>query len=496
MSEFGIGSREDLVRLGRNMDESVESALALTEDVLKIRDRLGRMIPLKANRAQRQYAHDAWRRNRNIVLKARQVGITTWIAGRFFLKTITHPGTTTVQAAHTQEAAEDIFRIVHRFLNRLPGPLRQGALKGAKCSAQRIVFPALDSEYLVETAGDRNAGRGLTITNLHCTELARWPGDPEETLAGLRATLAPEAELAMESTPDGASGCFWREWREAEKTGAKRHFFPWWIEPAYTADPVDEGSLTADERLLRDAGTLTLAQIGYRRLLHENFRGLDRQEYAEDPESCFLASGSCWFETASIDERLRSVPAPVEKRRDLWIWAPPQPGRRYLVAVDPAAGSPDGDYSAVQVIDRERGLQCAELRTHLSPLETAMAAADLAREYNQALLAVERNNHGHAVLAYLHSTCHYERIYRGADGLEGWLTSACSRPGMIAGMGAALVDTPSLFLSERLLRECRAFVRGAGGNGGAAPGEHDDCVIAMALALAVLKEQCGAKQLQ
>jgi len=494
--ELGSGSREDLVRLGLDMDTYPDRAPALATGILKIRNRLGRIVPLAANDAQMHYAAGAWNRTSNIVLKARQMGITTWIAGRFFLKTITHPGTVTVQVAHTQESAEALFRIVHRFLGHLPQSLREGALQNARSSAGRIAFPALDSEYLVETAGDRNAGRGLTISNLHCTELARWPGDPEETLAGLRATLSPEGELAMESTPNGASGCFWKEWQEAEKTGAMRHFFPWWLEPAYTADPVGESFLTDDERRLRDSFGLTLEQIGYRRQIGENFRRLACQEYAEDPDSCFLASDCCWFEVAPIDARLRALPNPVEKRRDLWIWAAPQPGRRYVVAVDPAGGSPDGDYSAVEVIDREKGLQCAELRSHLTPLETAEAAAALAREYNEALLAVERNNHGHAVVAYLHSTCHYQRVYRGQDGQDGWLTSASSRPGMLAGLGAALAQSPALFSSERLLRECRTFVRGTGGNGAAAAGEHDDCVLAMALALAVRKEQCSAKQLQ
>ena len=58
----------------------------------------------------------------------------------------------------------------------------------------------------VVTAGDRNAGRGMTVQNLHCSELARWPGNPAEILAGLRAASAPEAELIVESTPDGALG--------------------------------------------------------------------------------------------------------------------------------------------------------------------------------------------------------------------------------------------------------------------------------------------------
>jgi len=50
-------------------------------------------------------------------------------------------------------------------------------------------LPHLDSEYRVATAADPNAGRGMTIHNLHCSEVARWPRDGAETLASLRAAV-------------------------------------------------------------------------------------------------------------------------------------------------------------------------------------------------------------------------------------------------------------------------------------------------------------------
>ncbi len=486
---WGNGTREDLVRLGGMLDRGGDDALHLTGKALKIRNKMGQNVDLRANRAQLAYAERA--RQRNIVLKARQMGVTTWIAGWFFLKTITHPGTVTVEVAHTQEAAEAIFRIVHRFLANLPEPLREGALKSAKATARRIAIPALDSEYMIETAGDRNAGRGLTITNLHCTELARWPGDPAETLCGLRATLSPWGELVMESTPMGASGCFWQEWKDADRTGTVRHFFPWWLEEAYAAEPVAEPSLTGTERQLMEKYGLSPEKIGYRRQLQETFRGLAKQEYAEDATECFLASGECVFETAAIDARLREVidPAEVRRRGELRIWLPPQKGRRYLVALDPAGGGTQGDYTAAQVLDLETGFQCAELQAHLTPFEAAQEAAALAREYGNALLVVERNNHGAGVLAYLDGVLRYEHLYRADDGKDGWLTSTRTRRPMIGKLGAALVDSPQLFASERLLRECRSFVRQVNGEPGAQAGEHDDCVLAMAIALAVRDER-------
>ena len=113
-------------------------ATAMAEKLLRVRGRDGRVIPLEANAMQR--AFERHRGERNIVLKARQLGMTTWAAGRFFLKTITRPGTLTLQVAHTQEAAEEIFRIVHRFLDWLPEELRTGPLatSRANCAADCV----------------------------------------------------------------------------------------------------------------------------------------------------------------------------------------------------------------------------------------------------------------------------------------------------------------------------------------------------------------------
>lgn len=482
----------ELARLGRILDLRPASlrgrtvAMALAAQLLRVRTREGWTAPLKANAVQR--AFERRRGARNIVLKARQMGLTTWAAGRFFLKTITRPGTLTLEVAHTQEAAEEIFRIVHRFVDWLPDELREGPLRTSRANARQIVFPEIDCEYRVVTAGDRNAGRGLTVQNLHCSELARWPGDAAETLAGLRAALAPDAEVILESTPQGVGGCFHEEWQKAAETGTVRHFFPWWMEPRYRTAAVDETSLTEEERELMAQHRLNLRQIGYRRRIRADFRGLTAQEFAEDDQSCFLASGESVFELAAVEERLKTAPEPVERRRngELEVWLPPVAGREYLVAVDPAGGGSQGDYSAMEVLEMQTGLQCAEFAGHVGGLELARLAAALGREYNRALVVVERNNHGSGVLAHLEVACHYERIYRQGgrrDGEAGWLTTSTSRPVALGRLDAALVEAPERFMSRRLLGECRSFVRLPNGGTGARAGTYDDRVMAMAIGL-------------
>jgi hypothetical protein len=144
-------------------------------------------------------------------------------------------------------------------------------------------------------------------------------------------------------------------------------------------------------------------------------------------------------------------------------------------------------------MDVEQAMQCAELQCKAGPRELAEEVTKLAREYNEALVVVERNNHGAAVLAFLAETCKYSHLYK-QGGKEGWLTSTLSRPQMIGDMSAVLVESPNKFRSERLLRECRTFVRQRNGKMAAQSGEHDDCVMAMAIGLQVRAELVSGKR--
>ncbi len=488
---------EELLELGKMLDERPPAlrgdsvAMWLARSLLRVRDREGADRALIANPAQR--AFEAARGQRNIVLKARQMGMTTWVAGRFFLKTVTRRGVLTVQVAQTQEAAEAIFRMVGRFWDALPASLRTGALRRGRANLRQMSFPVLDSEFRVLSAADENAGRGLTIGNLHGSEVSRWPGDAAATLAGLRAALAPGGEEVLESTPRGASGCFYEQWREAGERGAGyrntvRHFLPWWMEPGYVGEAA-AGDLREDERELVERHGLSRSQIGFRRGLERSYRGLRSQEFAEDAETCFRATGEGCFDREAVERRLAEIGPPVATRMDgrLLIWLPPVAGRRYLAGVDTAGGGAEGDFAAVEVVEIETGVQCAELRARMAPMELARAAAALAREYGEALLAVERNNHGSGVLAHLTGSERYGNLYT-QRGEAGWLTSAATKPGMVGRMGALLAEEPGLFRSGRLLAECRSFVALPGGGTGAAPGAHDDCVMAMAIAQAVRSE--------
>ncbi|MEZ2347377.1 terminase [Terriglobus sp. RCC_193] len=459
-----------------------KGTLFLAEHMLCVRDRSGKLQPLRANVAQRRY--EARRGTENIVLKARQMGMSTWIAGRFLLKTLLIPGTMTLMVAHTQESAEALFATVQRMWENLPTPLQSSIGKRGRANARQMTFPTMDSEFRVASAGEPNAGRGLSVTNLHCSEVARWPGDAAETLAGLRAALAPGGELVLESTPNGAYGCFYEQWQLAEMNGMMRHFFPWWCEPAYVGAPVAE--FTEEEEVLVQREGLTAEQVGFRRELARRFGAMRVQEFAEDAVNCFRESGDCFFDRDALAACLKDVVVPMDVRRSgaLQVWLPAVPGRSYIAAVDVAGGGSEGDYSAVQVVDIATGMQCAELQMKMSPRDLTKVAAEIAQEYNSAMLVVERNNHGAAVLAYLEQ----ERgvnVFVDRDGLPGWLTDAASRPRMLSGLAVLLPASRSLFRSGRLLAEMRSFVVDERGRAAAAVGCHDDLVMSMAIAQGV-----------
>lgn len=475
--------------MGRQMDGRPDFFIKAAEKMLRIRTRDGQLKRLVANPAQRAFEERYGRQN--IVLKARQMGITTWVAARFFLRTITRPGTMTLQVAHTREAAESIFAAVRRMWEGLPEDLREGPLRLSRSNTGQMVFGAIDSEYRISSAAELNAGRGLSIQNLHCSEVSRWPGDAQQTLAGLRAALAPQGEIVLESTPNGAYGAFYDEWRAGtDETNAQdglvRHFFPWWMEPAYVGPAVSGAEMSTEECALVVRHGLTAEQIGFRRGLERSYGALRVQEFAEDAETCFRTSGACCFDVDTLDQRAREAQDPVERRRNgaLQVWLTPQPGREYVVAVDSAGGGEDGDFAAVQVVELQTGLQCAELRERLRPEDLARVSVQLAKEYGGALIAVERNNHGAAVLAYIGTREGYTRVYR-QSGEQGWLTTAASKPEIIARLRVLLSETPERFMSTRLLAECRTFIADERGRAAAAAGAHDDLVMAMAIAQAV-----------
>src|ERR1700720_1725866 len=149
LDERPAGQRERRGLEAGELWEGTERDLFI-EKWLKIRTKTINQPDFQLNRSQREYSRQCTRQN--VVLKARQVGITTYIAARFFVQTITQRGSLSMQVTQDRESAEDIFRIVRRFWENLPEELRKGYLRTSHRNARQLVFPNIDSEYCLASA--------------------------------------------------------------------------------------------------------------------------------------------------------------------------------------------------------------------------------------------------------------------------------------------------------------------------------------------------------
>ena len=478
---------------------------------LQIRTKDRRVIPLHFNPAQVDYYEG--RTARDIILKPRQLGFTTLVCALFFADTLLRPNTTSILVAHDLESAQKIFRIVQLFWERLPQAERRRAGKPRFSNRREFHWPRLNSSFFVGTAGNPRFGHGLTINNLHCSEVARW-SDPEESLVALLEAVPADGRVILESTANGLGNYFHTLWSEAKAgaNGFKPQFYVWWEDPTYAlavdASQVEEirQSLSESELNLVTRYKLTLEQIAWRRDKQRDLRDRFAQEYPEDDLTCFLASTRGCFDLERLRQaaaRIAAAAAPVRvgviqsKAGDvaiapgiLLVWQKPIEGRIYVIGADVGEGLAGGDASAACVLDRETGAQVAELHGRVPPERFAQQLNLLGRWYNAALLAVERNNHGHSTLNTLRNVCRYPRLYyhvrydqtgKGKPML-GWPTDQATKPILVDDLAAAIAGEHPLVHSPDLVDECLTFVTTDTGSQEAQEGKFDDRVMAAGIA--------------
>lgn len=466
-----------------------------------------RPVPLIAGPAQQDYSRN--RAASNIILKSGKVLFTTYLGMCAFLRVITRQGRVAVTAAHEKDFATDFFQTIHVAYQNIPGKLgemlREGALKAQKASVRELYFPALDSRYFVETAGDAAAGLGQSYQELHCTEVSRWEGDVKQTFATLTSHMIGEQQdLTLESRPFGDHGFFHDAYQEA-KTGAsdlKAHFYEWWWNPGHTAKQQTEIELTEDERALAAryeawragqqncplAPKLTSGQIGWRRTQYKKLKDQAPQEFAEDDVSCFLGSGNCPFDTAGINDILARSEAPIEREtvpgaeENGWLcWEEPQEGEEYILFIDPAGGM-HASRQAFEVIKRRDGAQVGEFVGRVKAIELGYKARRIGVRFNNALIAVETNLGDISVTVY-QALQDYANLYRRNEANGGWKlgwkTDPATRPAMLDTLNDVLTEAPYLFKSRRLAADIRTHVRN-GDRIEPAKGYTGDLTIAMA----------------
>lgn len=300
---------------------------------LKIRKKNASLDYLTFNEAQRR-VHEKLSKQRKeegrvraIVLKARQEGVSTYVAARFFRRLHLYPATSAMVVADSLERAGVLYDIYARYYDHLPSEV--APTRKAVARRRNLSFTH-DSDISIRPASDTEAGRAQTIQLLHASELAYWGEHAYETWTSLvQAVPRDNSEIIIESTAKGAGGFFHEMWEAAEndESGWLAIFLPWWIHEEYELEPDEETrqlildtpdefenqALTEGIYYEGEHHTLSLRKLAWRRaVIVEQFGG-DRvrlgrdatrnfqQEYPATAEEAFLVSGSCFFD----EDRLR-----------------------------------------------------------------------------------------------------------------------------------------------------------------------------------------------
>jgi len=446
---------------------------------LMIQDKIsGEIVPFKLNWAQKLLVARVMddiangRPVRYIILKARQMGLSTVIEALGFWWTTTHKNIKTVIIAHETEASGNLYNMFKRYFdNSHPTfqPRRKYNNKKElvfdvddtikeEYKAQGKPSPGLGSEIKTLVAKE-GKGRSATIHFFHGSEVAFWEAKADVVSSAIQAVpLAANTFAFLESTANGVGGFFYDEWQFAKKgeSAFKPLFFAWHehseYEMAGTVDVYDD----EEQELLtifEEKGYPKESwdrKILWRREKKKEFRSDPKkfyQEYPKDDMEAFLSSGRPVFdigELVKMEQIAQKAPAPTfgqilanpdtnstqkfvfdevpisfqdQDPTPLKIWDLPEKNEKYTIGVDVSEGklnvdSADkkNDYSVIDVTRVSDLKTVARWRGHIDPDLLGAVVFALGTFYNTALVGVEINNHGLTTVQHLRNKF-YRNLY-------------------------------------------------------------------------------------
>jgi len=444
---------------------------------------------------------------RAIILKARQMGLSTYTTSRVFWKSYFNAHNKSVVMAHDSATSDALFTMSRNTIDNMSEEFRPVFQKS---NAKEIVFEHNKSGYRLYTAGAPEAGRGTTPTIAHLSEVAFWVHDVK-ILAGLFQGIsqADGTEVILESTANGIGNEFHRLWQGAI-AGENDYlpiFVPWFLMPEYSRKAPEGFELTIDEEIVSKQHLLSNDQMYWRRLkISESGSDKFKQEYPATPEEAFVSSGSNVFNLTKLN---KLVPQPVLARREfnfescmmedtrqgsIEIYKYPTFEDSFAIGADVALGV-GKDSSAAVVMNSKREV-CAVYRNNtIDPSQYGDLLFYLGRYYNNALCAVESNSMGIATLNRLTQMKYVNLYYQTKtanvskeEGTRiGWKTTSASKPMMIGFLKNAIEQDDIWIPSRTIIMECMNYISDDSGKTNAQNGYTDDTVIATAIALEVIR---------
>lgn len=515
------------------------------ENFLKIRTKDARVIPFRLNQPQKRLydvireQEQAGRPVRVVVLKARQMGFSTLTEAMLFWKTATRRNVESMIIAHKDEATANLYRMSRRFYDNLPDQLKPQIRSS---NAQELVFdvPAkappgakgLGSRIRCATAGGSGVGRSYTLQCVHMSEFAFWPGNKRETFAGIMSAVPdePGTMVIVESTANGFDEFkeLWDSAVEAERGGEEGWvpvFFPWYEMAEYRRRVPPGFERTPEEQELAETFGLDDAQLAWRRWCIRTMCGGDinlfHQEFPATPDEAFIATGTCVFPQALVVNR-RKVVQDIPVRRGQFVYdfddtqpagkkitnirweddprgvvrmlVPPEDGVPYVLGGD-TAGTGSDKFTG-QALDNRTGAQAAVLQHRDDETFYTRQMYCLGMYYNTALIGVEINysTYPEKELERLGYPRLYvrERVdtYTGATMQTfGFETTTATRPLIIDNLRSVVRENIELVGDYETLGEMLTFVYDENYKPQAQAGEHDDLVMALAIAHQIRGQQ-------
>jgi len=406
----------------------------------------------------------------SIILKSRQLGISTLSAGYSLWLMLFHKDKNVLCIATKQETARNMVTKVKFMYDNLPSWLKIPADENNKLSLRLS-----NGSQIKATSASSDAGRSEAVSLLIVDEAA-FIEQIGEIWASAQQTLATGGGAIVLSTPYGTGNWFHKTWVSAENN--ENDFLPirlpWWVHPER-----DENWRKRQDELLGDP-----------RLA------------AQECDCDFSTSGDVVFHPEWIEfVKETTVQDPIERRgvdQNLWIWEVADYSREYMVIADVARG--DGkDFSACHVIDIQTNTQVAEYRGQLPPKEFGYFLTGLATEYNNAMLVVENANIGWATLDAIiergyrnlyHSpksdqltADSYLRVYESnSEMVPGFTMSMRTRPLCINKFREFVGDRSVTIRSKRLIEEMRVYIW-KNGRPEAQTGYNDDLVMSFGIGM-------------
>lgn len=423
-------------------------------------------------------------RVRALVLKARQMGSTTYNVARFSHETVFFEHINGIMVGKDQTQAESMFGMYDSALDFLPWwmkpriAIRQTGTKinfDEKDEYLRATRPGNKTWIYCENANKPSGvGRGQTFNKALLSELSFWQNGSQLSKSLFPTFNSPDGFYVMESTANGRNDFWHNLWRRAEAGKVDWHpvFIPFYRRAKTYSIPIFKGenfTLLLEEKEVRDrvqkkeGFVIKDETFKWMRNKKEEFVATDGedmmffQEYTSEPEEAFQSSAITafprgiinklrkrtrnprWVGEISYDfdkEKVKTRVKEVDPLEDLVypesenrlsIWEMPEAGARYCVGADVSLGNDGGDYSSISVVKLSDGLQdklVAQWHGYIDPESLAEPVLALCWMYNEALAAVEVNSMGLITNNKLIRDYEYENIYRykHLDKLKNWMT--------------------------------------------------------------------------